>query len=84
MQKRRGRLPVGILSASRGPHLSDNPLWALNADYDFYRRKLEIVRERRKRGEPAHKRYPNHESSLKEIVSGLEGEIERRKEEGIA
>jgi hypothetical protein len=75
-------LHVGILSASRGPNLRDNPLWALNADYDFYRRKLEIVRERRKRGEPAHKKYPNYESSLKEILSLLEGEIERRKEKG--
>jgi predicted ribosome quality control (RQC) complex YloA/Tae2 family protein len=78
----RRRLSVGILSASGVEHLKDAPLWVLNADYDFYLRKLKIAKDRLKKGRPAHKKYRDQELRLKESLSLFEAEIERRKEKG--
>ena len=79
--RKRKRSKAGYISDSM-KNLSDSPLWVLNVDYDFFSRKLEIVRSRRKKGEPAHKRYPTYELGLKERLFRLEAEIERRKEKG--
>jgi hypothetical protein len=62
--------------------LSDIPLWALNADYNFYQRKLEIAHEREKNGLPAHKKYASYESRLQQKLAQIDSEIERRKERG--
>src|SRR5487761_386769 len=45
--------------------LGDTPQWALNADQAFLERKLEIVRKRKREGKPAHGKYENYESNLR-------------------
>ena len=62
------------------PDLDGSPLWVLNADRDFLSRKLDSVGKRKEKGEPAHKKYRNYESKLKERLSELDVEIKRRQE----
>jgi hypothetical protein len=60
----------------------DAPLWALNADYTYFRRKLDILRAKKKSGQPPHKRYATYEPRLLMKLEAIDSEIERRKERG--
>ena len=72
---------LGHLQSARN-HLHDLPLWALNADYDFFKRKLEIAKTRKQNGEPAHKKYDaTYERNLEHKIALIDEEIARRKEE---
>ena len=77
--------PNGMKGARRKLRLGDAvgfsgaPLWALNADHDYYRRKLELARGRRKTGRPPHKRYATYEVGLVQKLTLIDTEIERRK-----
>ena len=63
-------------------NLRSLPVWVLNTDYEFFKRKLEIARSKIRKGKPAHGRYSNYKNNLETRLSLIEGEIERRKEEG--
>ena len=80
--KGRRKEPLRRKTNREATNLNDVPLWVLNADHDFLSRKLEVVRKRKEKGEPAHKKYRNYESKLKGRLADLEVEIERRKGNG--
>ena len=62
--------------------LENLPLWALNADYEFFKRKLTVALERKQNGAPAHKKYSSYEKNLQKRLAQIDAEIERRKENG--
>jgi hypothetical protein len=77
-----GRSSEYVKAQLRRLDLRSLPVWVLNTDYDFFKRKLEIARSKMRKGKPAHRRYSNYEANLETRLSFIEAEIERRKEEG--
>ena len=81
MAQKRSRIQIKSTRKGMVDHrlnLDDLPLWALRADLDFAKRKLQAGTKRLKQGRPCHGRYANYEQVLKSRIADLLREIRRR------
>lgn len=55
------------------------PVWLLNADLEYYKRKLSNALRRKEEGKKVHARYSNYEANTKQRIATLEKEIKSRR-----